>query len=145
MNYKEFLNDSGMNTKEWGPGLWKFLFISILGRYPKKIDEKKREHQIIKKSFKDLLINLEHILPCVFCRDSYKIFITELKIEPFLIGKIELMYWLYLIKDKVNKKLIDQEKLTGINCTIETPPFIDVLQMYSEYRATCSIQMKKCV
>jgi hypothetical protein len=56
------------------------------------------------------MIGLKDILPCMYCRDSFKVFLTELPIEPFLIGRIELMYWLYLMKDKVNIKLINQEK-----------------------------------
>lgn len=145
MDYTMYATNSGMNTKEWGPGLWKFLFMSILGRYPKKIDEKNREDVALKNYYKDILLNLQYILPCVFCRDSYTIFIQELPIEPFLIGKIELMYWLYLIKDKVNKKLIEQEKKNNIFCTVPSPLFKEVLETYTGYRASCSKEMKKCV
>lgn len=145
MDYSTYAFDSGMNTKEWGPGLWKFLFMSILGRYPKKIDDKNREHIALKMYYKDFLTNLGYIMPCVFCRQSYIEFLRELPLEPFLVGKIELMYWLYLIKDKVNKKLLEQEKKGGVFCTVPSPLFKDVLDNYSSFRASCSVQMKKCI
>ena len=87
--------------------MWDALFISILGRYPIKITTK--EDILIKNTFKNTLIGLKDILPCIFCRNSFKGFLDELPIEPYLVGRIELMYWLYLMKDKVNQKLIYQE------------------------------------
>jgi hypothetical protein len=63
-----------------------------------------------KKYFNQLFNNLGYIMPCVFCRESYKQFYKELPIDDFLSGRVELMYWLYLMKDKVNNKLIAQEK-----------------------------------
>jgi hypothetical protein len=109
IDYDIYNNTSGMSTKHWGPAAWNFLFISIMGRYPINIDLDNSEHIIIKNSFKNMLINLQIVMPCVFCRESFKTFLLELPIEPYLIGRIELMYWLYLMKDKVNKKLIGQE------------------------------------
>jgi hypothetical protein len=49
-------------------------------------------------------------MPCIFCRESFKKFSKELPIDKFMSGRIELMRWLYEIRNKVNKKLIDQEK-----------------------------------
>ncbi len=49
-------------------------------------------------------------MPCVFCRESFKGFCQELPIERFMVGRVELMYWLYLIRGKVNDKLIGQEQ-----------------------------------
>jgi hypothetical protein len=107
IDYSKYNSNSGMNTKTWGPSGWNFLFTSILGRYPVEI--KTKEDQEIKQAFKSMLTNLSNIMPCIFCRNSFKGFLEELPIEDFLIGRIELMYWLYLMKDKVNKKLICQE------------------------------------
>lgn len=109
IDYNIYNNTSGMSTKHWGPAAWNFLFTSIMGRYPTTIDINNSEHIIIKNAFKNMLINLQIVMPCVFCRNSFKIFLLELPIEPYLTGRIELMYWLYLMKDKVNKKLIQQE------------------------------------
>ena len=111
IDYTKYNSNSGMSTKNWGPASWKFLFTCIMGRYPIKIDVKNKEHLVIKNEFKQLLKKgLKTILPCVYCRNSFKDFLHELPIESYLIGRIELMYWLYLMKDLVNAKLINQEK-----------------------------------
>jgi len=109
INYNKYYSLFGMSTSKWGKSAWDFLFISIMGRYPIKITNS-IEHLEIRENFKNLFISLPIILPCIFCRESFKIFLIELPIESYLIGRIELMYWLYLMKDKVNKKLINQEK-----------------------------------
>jgi hypothetical protein len=80
-----------------------------MGRYPYRLNRSK-EHLKIKRQFKALLTSLQDILPCIFCRNSFREFLKQLPIEPFLVGRIELVYWLYLMKDKVNNKLIKQEQ-----------------------------------
>jgi hypothetical protein len=109
INYSIYEGTSGMSTKHWGPSAWNFLFISIMGRYPTKIDIGNPEDILIQNSFKIMLTNLQTVMPCIFCRESFKGFLQELPIEPYLVGRIELMYWLYQMKDKVNKKLLKQE------------------------------------
>lgn len=108
IDYSKYNSDSGMSTRYWGCRLWGCLFVSILGRYPIRI--KTQNDLKMKRAFKNILSNLSIIMPCIFCRESFKIFIKELPIEPYLIGRIELMYWLYLMKEKVNIKLRNQEK-----------------------------------
>jgi|694.fasta_scaffold04949_17 hypothetical protein len=107
IDYSIYHSLQGMATSKWGPNCWDFLFTSIIGRYPVKI--KTKDDKKIKIAFKEFLSGLQMILPCIFCRNSLNGFIKELPIEPYLVGRIELMYWMYLIKDKVNKKLIYQE------------------------------------
>ncbi len=51
-----YSSNDGMNTKVWGPHLWNFLFISIAGRYPIKIDKNNQEHKMIKNYFKSLFL-----------------------------------------------------------------------------------------
>ena len=109
IDHKKYYSESGMSTKHFGPMLWNFLFMSILGRYPVKLDIHNKEHVQIAKSYYMTLTSIKDTLPCIYCRNSYIQFLKELPIKPFLKGRIELFYWLYLIKDKVNKKLIHQE------------------------------------
>jgi hypothetical protein len=108
IDYNRYLGNSGSSTSKWGKSGWDFLFISITS-YPVKIDNRNPSHTLVKKSFIDLFASLRYTLPCIYCRESYIDFYKKIKIEKFLIGRIELMYWLYLIKDAVNKKLIIQE------------------------------------
>jgi hypothetical protein len=81
-----------------------------MGGYPPKLNPKDSNHVMIRKHFKQMFYNLQYTMPCIFCRESFKQFSKELPIEPFLKGRIELMYWLYLVRDKVNNKLIKQEQ-----------------------------------
>lgn len=107
IDYKKYYSTSGMNTRFFGPAAWNFLFVSILGHYP--IIIKTSEDKDIRSAFKNMLTSLPNIMPCIFCRNSFKKFLKKIPIEPYLIGKIELMFWLYQMKDLVNKKLICQE------------------------------------
>lgn len=109
INYTLYEGTSGMSTKHWGPSAWNFLFISIMGRYPFKLDVNKEDDIMVRDAFKSMLTSLEVVMPCIFCRESFKEFLKELPIDPYLVGRIELMYWLYQMKDKVNKKLLKQE------------------------------------
>ena len=108
IDYTQYQSTNGMSTKFFGPAAWDFLFVSIIGRYPVKINKKDPEHLLIRKSFKHLMQSLSIVLPCIFCRQSFAGFLKELPLKPFLSGRIELMYWLYLMKDRVNKKLLKQ-------------------------------------
>jgi hypothetical protein len=172
IDYSEYNSTSGMATKIWGPVAWKFLFISILGRYPVKIDKKNKEHLVIQKEFKHLLTSLQHVLPCVFCRNSFKDFLKIIPIKNYLGSRVELMFWLYSMKDLVNKKLINQELKCYINekrmlkknanniteynnqkqllkqktfITKQTPHFKQVLDYFESFRATCSKKSLSCV
>jgi hypothetical protein len=106
---QKYISLAGMRTTFWGPNAWNFLFTCILGSYPEKIDSRDKEHIKIKKEFNNLFMSLGYVMPCVFCRESYKKFIKEMPLDNNLSGRIKLCFWLYKLKDKVNKKLIKQE------------------------------------
>lgn len=108
-SFKRFEGTNGMNTKFWGKALWNFLFTSILGRYPVKIDTENIEHVRIKEEYIKMIYSLEYILPCIYCRESFSGFLEKYPPEKFSNGRIEFFYWLYLIKHNVNLKLISQE------------------------------------
>ena len=107
--YTSYLSTSGLATKSWGPSGWMFLFSCVMGGYPPVIDNKNPEHLKTKKHFKNMFESLGYTMPCIFCRDSFKVFYKELPIDNFLSNRIDLMKWLYLIRNKVNEKLIQQE------------------------------------
>jgi Erv1 / Alr family len=108
-DFTKYHGASGLATKKWGPPLWVGLFSCIMGGYPVHLDPYNKEHKEIKKHFKNMFESFAYTMPCVFCRNSYKIFVKDIPMEPFMKGRIEMMYWLYLIRDKVNNKLIAQE------------------------------------
>lgn len=109
IDYSKYHKNSGLSTKHWGPSGWYFMFSCIMGAYPIKIENNNPEHLEIKKNFKNMISSLRYTMPCIFCRNSFSGFYKELPIENFLCGRIQLMLWLYLIRDRVNQKLILQE------------------------------------
>lgn len=109
IDYNKYSSSSGMATKKWGPDAWSTLFTFVMGRYPIHIDPHNPEHMQLQHDFKNLFNSLKHIMPCIFCRNSFGDFIKELPLKSYLTGRIELMYWLYQMKDKVNQKLLKQE------------------------------------
>ena len=109
-DFSKYESKSGLSTKSWGPSGWYFLFSCIMGGYPVKYDNKNKDHRVIKSHFKNMLLSLGYTMPCIFCRESFRDFCKQLPIDNFLSGRIELMKWLYVIRNKVNEKLIKQEQ-----------------------------------
>lgn len=164
----KFNSTKGMSTKVFGPKLWDSLFTMIAGSYPPVFNYKLSAHVHIKNAIINTLKGLKYTLPCSFCRASYRVFYKELPIENFTDTRVNLMYWLYLMKDKVNKKLIKQE-LDYINnvhleykkkkiskakyiqktqkcfITEPSPEFVNILKKYEENRANCNKKLQKCV
>ncbi len=101
--------NNGMKTSIWGPHAWTFLFCSVMGAYPIKIDEANKDHIQIKKQFKHMFVSLGFTMPCVYCRQSYRKFLSESPIDNAMHSRSAMTRWLYNLKDKVNKKLIAQE------------------------------------
>jgi hypothetical protein len=110
IDYTKYYSKSGLSTKMWGPNGWYFLFSCIMGGYPIKIDKRNKDHSNIKRHFKNMILSLGYTMPCIFCRESFRGFCKELPIDKHMKGRIELMHWLYLIRNKVNEKLIAQEQ-----------------------------------
>jgi hypothetical protein len=108
-NLNKFSSPLGLSSREWGPAMWESLFSSIMGAFPYKIEEDNKIHIHIRNEFKHLFSSLQYTLPCCVCQESYKNYWLELPIDDYLSGRIKLMEWLYKIKNKVNKKLMNQE------------------------------------
>jgi hypothetical protein len=147
-----------MNTTAWGPSLWTTMFM-MASNYPVNV----KNDLSLKVHYKRFYTNLKYMLPCEYCRKSYVDFLKELPIEPFLDSRTSLLYWVYNIKDKVNKKLIAQQKiliqeiqlssrsdkqkkefLDGMFITKPSPPFHKVCKYYEQFRATCSPKTQSC-
>lgn len=113
-----------MITKIWGPGCWTFEHCVTFG-YPSDPTEED------KKNFKNHFENLGNVLPCKYCRESYKQFINESDTKltmDVLKDRDTLTKWLYDIHNKVNKKL-------GVDYGVT---YNDIVRRYEAYRATCN-------
>tara|TARA_B100002019_G_C21077953_1_gene502308 strand:- start:143 stop:688 length:546 start_codon:yes stop_codon:yes gene_type:complete len=125
-------SNSGMMTKIWGPAGWLFLHSVTMG-YPSVINKDDPEHIKRMKSTRDFFILVSDVLPCRYCRDSYKQYIKELPIEDHLDTRKKLAKWLYDIHNKVNDKLDVKEY----------PSFESVYDRYESYRAKCTKTKEK--
>ena len=95
--------------------------------YPKKIDTNNPEHLRIKDGMYAFLNNLGTVLPCNVCSHSYNNYIKEpsFKISNYLDSRAKLFYYIYLLHNKVNKKL-------GVpDCYI--PSFKEVIKTYGKF------------
>lgn len=165
------MSTNGIKTLFWGPPAWKFLFSCIAGSFPVKVDPTNKSHLKIVSSFHSMFKSLGYTLPCIYCRESYQVFLKELPMADFSDSRKNMMKWLYLIRDKVNQKLMKQERecyesersalmKKNINpdklkamlkkirqstlVTKPSPPFEKILSFYEKQRAGCSKKTKKC-
>jgi hypothetical protein len=120
--------NNGMLTKVWGPPLWVGLHAITFG-YPAEIDESNQEHITRRESYYRFFELIGDVLPCKYCRQSYKVFFTELNPRPFMSKRQDIVRWLYLIHEKVN------DKLKVPDCNRIT--FRDFTAQYESYRAKC--------
>jgi hypothetical protein len=124
----EASKNNGMLTKVWGPPLWIGLHAITFG-YPAIIDEQNKEHIQRRESYYNFFKLLGDVLPCKYCRQSYKVFFTELDPMPFMTKRQDIVRWFYLIHEKVN------DKLKVPDCNRIT--FRDFTAQYESYRAKC--------
>lgn len=89
-----------MNTWIWGPPKWKFLhtlsYSPTAPQFPVQIT--------------DFLNTLKFVLPCIYCRESYTLFVRQVSAKlgdslPTLIQNKQLPMFMYLVHDKVSEKL----------------------------------------
>lgn len=151
----------GVRSTSWGGPLWHASFCMAINYNEHPSPNKK---QIYLEYF-DLL---GKILPCSFCRVYYEKCKVFLSLEQYIDDPsidYPVMYWLYLLKDLVNQKLMKQEsecfdkeskkiednnslsdraksyrksKLrTKIFYTKPSPPFHQVLAFYHSLRSSC--------
>lgn len=87
-----------MQTTKWGPGLWTALHCMTYNypENPSKTD---------KNNYKVYFTMLGDMLPCIYCRNSYKTYIKHLPIELFMNDRKGLTYWLFTLHNLVNKKI----------------------------------------
>ena len=104
-----------MNTSFWGKDGWK-LTHSIAYSY----DEKNAV------CYRTFFNSIQHILPCIYCRRSYKKYITMYPVQAQ--SKRALTKWLYTIHNCVNDKLRRQGYLTD-----DDPSLREVDAFYEDY------------
>lgn len=119
---------NGFVTSSWGSPAWEFITFAAYG-FPVDPNSFDRDNGdpvgTTKTRYKTFFTSIGDILPCKFCRDSYRIFIKEIPIR--LGSRDELTYWLWQIHEKVNEKLGKSSMR-----------YEDVQKKYEGFRAECS-------
>ena len=108
-----------MQTTKWGKPGWR-LKHSVASEYPDNpsIDDK--------KLYKCFICHMANVLPCIYCRLSYRQFIGELNIDDGLKDKHSINHLIYSVHNKVNDKLRTQGYLNNIN-----PSFDQIEKKYN--------------
>lgn len=124
--------NNGMMTKIWGPAGWLFLHCVTYG-YPLNPENNDIQNGIsvgkTRQNYKDFFLRIGDVLPCKYCRDSYKKFIITDPITPNLNNRNLLTKWLWRIHNRVNEKLGDHY------CDAD---FKTINLKYESYRAKCT-------
>ena len=124
---KNYTSGDGMLTAVWGPSLWHYLHMMSFN-YPMKPTEKD------KKYYKEFIINLQHVLPCKYCRDNLK---NNFKVLPlkqcYLKNRLTFSKYVYRLHEVVNKML---GKTSGLS-------YCDVRERYEHFRSRCTKDKSK--
>jgi len=125
------ISKNGMQTRVWGPAGWIFLH-SIAQNYAENPTPEQKENYL------NFFRLVGDVLPCKYCRDSYKEFISEpdtFLSEEVMKNRKTFTKWLYLIHNKVNYKL----DVTGV------PSFKQVTEKYESFRSKCTKSVPKVI
>ena len=130
--------NNGMLTKIWGKCSWVTIH-SITFGYMVVFDPKNPDHVRRKEGIKATLINLAECWPCVYCRDSYKEFVSDPNSPAYISDDIfasrdSLTRWAYRLHERVNQKL-------GVDYGLS---YEDIVPIYESYRAKCIDKDKGC-
>lgn len=121
----------GFQTSVWGPAAWVFLH-TITFSYPDKPTPE------MKRTFKKFFKSLCHILPCIYCRQSYTKY-SNSKESPMRLtndvfkSRSTLTRWLYKIHEAVNERLEKTDR----------PTYDSVKTMYDCFEARCNTHNTK--
>ena len=88
----------------WGPHAWDFM-LAVAMTYPDNPSEE------IALRYKNFFTSLADILPCVVCREHYKINLSDLPIDAYLGNSKLLTKWVVQIHNTVNRK--NNKKIVG--------------------------------
>ena len=95
-----------MNPDFWGKSAWRFLH-SITFNYGDEKGIPTKKEKTIYKAYFNLL---PYILPCDTCKESFLCLVKENPIDKHLKTRETLIKWLYILHNKVNKKLVKPEE-----------------------------------
>ena len=123
----DFSSGDGMMVSVWGPLAWTFLH-TISFNYPVNPTSSDKKH------YRDYVLNLQHILPCKYCRINLS---NNFKKKPLLMCHMKnrdtFSRYIYELHEVVNKMLNKKVNLS----------FCDVRERYEHFRSRCTEEKPK--
>ena len=124
---KDFCSGDGMLTSVWGPSMWHNLH-TMSFNYPNAPTSDDKRH------YKNMILNLIHVLPCKFCRINLK---NNLKAMPLkschLKNRDMFSRYVYDLHEHINKML---HKKSGLS-------YCDIRERYEHFRSRCTLENPK--
>ena len=119
---KEYKSGEGMLTTVWGPSLWHFLH-TMSFNYPNEPTNEEKQH------YRNFILQMEHILPCKYCRINLKKNFKKLPLKmENMKNRESFSRYIYDLHEHINKMLC---KKSGLS-------YEDVRERYEHFRARCS-------
>lgn len=119
---KDYNSGEGMLTSVWGPGMWHFLH-TISFNYPTNPTNEE------KLNYKNFILSLKDVLPCIYCRINLKKNILEKPITNNIMNNRDTFSkYIYELHEDINKMLGKKSNLT----------YYDVRERYEHFRARCN-------
>ena len=117
----------GMLTSVWGAPMWHFLH-TMSFNYPVNPTAEDKKH------YREYVLNLQHVLPCKYCRINLK---NNLKQKPLQMCHMKnrdtFSRYIYELHETVNKMLKKKSHLT----------YCDVRERYEHFRSRCTEEKPK--
>ena len=115
-----------IGPNDWGPHGWKFIHYVTMG-YPDKPTQED------KNKYKNFLVSIGDVLPCIICANHYKEHLIEYPIdENVLKNNKNLMEWGIMVHNAVNRN--NGKKVLSFN---------EALKSIYQNDDTCKITIKK--
>lgn len=119
---KDYNSGDGMLTSVWGPPMWHYLH-TMSFNYPVHPSAEDKKH------YRDFIINLQHVLPCKYCRMNLT---NNFKKKPIqmcdMANRETFSRYVYELHELVNKMLKKKSHLT----------YCQVRDRYENFRSRCT-------
>ena len=124
---KDYQSGDGMLTTVWGPSLWLYLH-TMSFNYP--VNPTKED----KKNYHNFMLNLQHVLPCKYCRINLKNNYKKLPLRQCdLKNRDTFSRYVYRLHEHINKML---GKTSGLS-------FCEVRERFEHFRSRCTMDKPK--
>ncbi len=105
MNTTQLINSRfGVKTKSWGPHFWKTMYFVAMNYPVSEPSQQDRRH------YKSFFTSIQFVLPCGLCLADFKKAMVEVPIDDYMDTRMDLLKWVWVMYDMVNRKLMNQEK-----------------------------------